>query len=157
MNQATFLLEYLKEHYTQARQHETLRTNSTTLLTAAAGVVIGIAFKDGKVQPQMWWAGIVLILIGLACRRIQEAHFNGNRFHTQCAGLTRLELVGIIPNWVGQTPDQIRNAAMTTCGIEGSVGRTIQAQFRLVPMGIIGLGTIITLGALVLYVIRCCP
>jgi hypothetical protein len=45
MDQTALLLEYLKEQYTQARQHETRETNATTFLTALAGALLAWGSK----------------------------------------------------------------------------------------------------------------
>ncbi|MBB3695853.1 hypothetical protein [Sphingomonas sp. BK580] len=47
MDASQLLLEYLKEQYAQARQHETRQAAATTFLTAAGGAVLGVAVKDG--------------------------------------------------------------------------------------------------------------
>jgi hypothetical protein len=92
MDQTTLLLEYLKEQYAQARQHETRQTNATTFLTAAAGVVLGLALKDGAIHSTSWFAGVIMMLIGVANWLINKAHFEGNRYHTAVAGRTRRNL-----------------------------------------------------------------
>lgn len=86
MDFTTLLVEYLKEQYTQARQHETRQTTSTAFLTAASGVLLGLSLKDGAIKPDGWWIGALIILVGLANWWINEAHQIGNRFHTKLAG-----------------------------------------------------------------------
>jgi hypothetical protein len=92
MEKTALLLEYLKEQYTQARQHETRQTNATTFLTAAAGAILGFVFKDGVVNAKSLWMGIVILGVGVANYQINSVHFKGNRFHTDLAGETRKEL-----------------------------------------------------------------
>jgi len=108
VEKTALLLEYLKEQYAQARQHETRQTNATTFLTAAAGVILGLMFKDGIPRPDTWWIGLVVFLIGLANLWINNAHFEGNRFHTSVAGATRRALETAITGWAIDGSDNLR-------------------------------------------------
>ena len=143
MEKTQLQLEYLKEQYTQARQHETLRTNVTTFLTAAAGVTLGLIFKGGELSSALWWAGIIVALIGAANYWINRAHFRGNRFHTAMAGETRRAIEKSTQGWTDDTPTQIRSKVLKDHGFEGpkiSIGGTIQSAIQLVPIGLMILG-----------------
>ena len=122
MEKTALLLEYLKEQYAQARQHETRQTNATTFLTAAAGVILGLMFKDGIPRPDTWWIGLVVFLIGLANLWINNAHFEGNRFHTSVAGATRRALETAITGWAidgSDKPTTIRSKILEEHGLRG--------------------------------------
>jgi hypothetical protein len=135
MEKTQLQLEYLKEQYAQARQHETLRTNVTTFLTAAVGVLLGFIFKEGKLNPDLWWAGVVVALIGVANFLINRAHYKGNRLHTAIAGKTRHALEKAIQGWADDTPTQLRKEALEEHGLKGpgiSVGGIVQRAIQIV-------------------------
>jgi hypothetical protein len=146
MEKTQLLLEYLKEQYSQARQHETLRTNVTTFLTAAAGVVLGILFKEGKPVPELWWGGLIVASLGAANLIINKAHFLGNRFHTSMAGKTRRAIEATIQDWSNDKPSLIRAETLRDYGLKGedvSLGKSIQSAIQIVPFGVMLLGFII--------------
>jgi len=147
MDKTTLLLEYLKEQYAQARQHETRQTNATTFLTAAAAVVLGFVFKDGALRPEVWWVGIIVALIGVANLWINEAHFKGNRLHTAIAGKTRRALEAAINGWrEDDRPTQLRRAALADHGLKGpnvSVGKIVHSALRIVPIGVTCTGVVV--------------
>ena len=152
MEKTELLLEYLKEQYAQARQHETRQTNATTFLTAAAAVVLGFVVKDGELRPEVWWLGIIVALIGAANLWINEAHFEGNRLHTAIAGETRRALENAIGDWTefgpahapeSDRPTHLRKKALADKGLRGpnvSVGGKVHAALRIVPIGVILIG-----------------
>jgi hypothetical protein len=152
MEKTQLQLEYLKEQYAQARQHETLRTNATAFLTAAAGVFFGLIVKDGKLTPQFWWAGLIVALIGVANLWINKAHFRGNRLHTAIAGKTRRAIEDGIEGWTTKDkPTQLRSEALEEHGLKGSdisVGGIVHAAVQLIPIGVVllGLGLAAVLG-----------
>jgi hypothetical protein len=148
MDQADLLMEYLKEQYTQARQHETLRTNATTFLTAAAGITIGFLFKEGQFQPDLWWIGGLIALIGVANFLINRAHFFGNRFHTSLAGKTRHALEERLGPWTGNAPTDLRQVVLEQYDMAGpgkSVGGRVNKAIMCVPIGVICVGLLIVL------------
>jgi hypothetical protein len=149
MEKTQLQLEYLKEQYAQARQHETLRTNVTTFLTAAVGVLLGLVFKEGRLNPDLWWAGVAVALIGVANFLINRAHYKGNRLHTAIAGKTRLAIEKAIQGWADDTPTQLRKEALEEHGLKGpgiSVGGIVQRAIQIVPIGVMLLGIILAVG-----------
>lgn len=154
MEKTALLLEYLKEQYAQARQHETRQTNATTFLTAAAGVILGLMFKDGIPRPDTWWIGLVVFLIGLANLWINNAHFEGNRFHTSVAGATRRALETAITGWAidgSDKPTTIRSKILEEHGLRGpdiSIGYKVHRALRFVPIGIMAVGIVVVVAAL---------
>ena len=151
MDQTEFLLEYLKEQYTQARQHETRETNATTFLTALAGALLGLAFKEGAIRPESWWIGALLVLIGLTNWWINRVHFKGNRFHTAVAGETRRSLEKAISEWTVLKPTDIRKKILIDHelrGPESSIGQNVHEALSWVPRGVIALGILVILAAL---------
>jgi hypothetical protein len=146
MDQTQLLLEYLKEQYTQARQHETRQTNATTFLTAAAGVLLGIAFKEGALRSETWWVGLLIFLVGLANLVINEAHYAGNRFHTAVAGRTRRALEEAITTWTVDRPSEIRREILEKHGLKGpdvAIGQKVYSALRFVPIGVMVVGVVI--------------
>jgi hypothetical protein len=142
MEKTQLQLEYLKEQYTQARQHETLRTNVTTFLTAAAAVILGLIFKEGSSQ-QLWWGGLLVAAIGAANWWINRAHFLGNRFHTTLAGKARRAIEEDIKGWSNDRPSDLRREVVKEYHLDGpgvSLGGKIQEAIQLVPAGIVFLG-----------------
>jgi hypothetical protein len=146
MEKTQLQLEYLKEQYAQARQHETLRTNVTTFLTATAGVFFGLMFKNGNLISDFWWGGLIVALIGAANFWINRAHFEGNRLHTAIAGKTRRAIEKAIPGWTNDEPTLLRKEALKEKGYDGpnvSVGGLIQSTIQMIPIGIMLLGIIV--------------
>jgi hypothetical protein len=152
MDQTAFLLEYLKEQYTQARQYETRETNATTFLTALAGALLGLGFKEGAIRPGSWEIGALLILIGLANLWINRAHFRGNHYHTAVAGETRRSLEKAIPEWTaGSKPTEIRNRILADHKVrapESGFREDVHEALSWVPRGVIALGVLVVLMAL---------
>jgi len=145
MDKPDLLLEYLKEQYTQARQHETLRASTTTFLTAASGVILGFGFKDGEFHPGLW-IGILVALIGAANFLINEAHFKGNRLHTSIAGNTRHAIENLIDGWANDKPTELRRDALEKHGLRGrdiSVGQIVHDKIQWIPKGIIIVGILL--------------
>jgi hypothetical protein len=113
MDKANLLLEYLKEQYAQARQHETRQTASVTFLTAAAGVVAAFGFKDGAPRESAGVVGLIVAVIGLLGMVVSYVHYVGNRFHTRLSGRVRRaledELAKGAPWDKDQKPSELRN------------------------------------------------
>jgi hypothetical protein len=151
MDQTALLLEYLKEQYAQARQHETRETNATTFLTALAGALLGLGFNEGAFRSGNGWIGALLILIGGANWWINRAHFKGNRYHTAVAGETRRSLEKAIPEWTVSKPTDIRKKILADHGLKGpesSIGQNVHEALSWVPRGVIALGVLVILIAL---------
>jgi len=143
MDQTNLLLEYLKEHYTQARQHENRQTSATAFLTSAVGLLLGVALKDGLDREDSW-IGILVALTGLANWLINEAHFEGNRFHTSVASATRKALEKAIPEWTAKKPTEIRKHVLAERKLT-SVGKMVHEALRFVPIGVIALGVVVAI------------
>ncbi len=147
MDASELLIEYLKEQYTQSRQHETRQTAATTFLTAAAGAVLGLALKDGHLLKAQWWIGLVVAGIGLANIGILGAHQIGNRFHTRLAGKVRRRLEGMCDWQGGQTATDLRIEALQEMGLDGpdvTIGGMVHARLRLIPMLMVALGLLVS-------------
>lgn len=145
MDASELMLEYLKEQYTQARQHETRQTATTTFLTAASAAILGIALKEGVLLKENWWVGGVVAVIGIANYMINKAHFIGNRFHTCLAGKVRRALEEMCVDWNGAaTTSQLRREALIETGFTGpevSIGGIVSKRLNAIPVlvGILGL------------------
>ena len=148
MDQTSLLLEYLKEQYTQARQHENREANTTTFFTALAGALLGLAFKGGTILPESWWIGAVLILIGLVNLWVNSVHFKGNRYHTALAGETRRAIENAIGDWTSPKPTDMRKKILADHGFRGpesSIGKSVHEALSWVPRGVIAMGILVIL------------
>lgn len=148
MDQTALLLEYLKEQYTQARQYETRETNATTFLTALAGALLGLGFKDGAIRPESWWIGALLILIGSANCWINCVHFKGTLYHNALAGETRKSLEGAVRTWTVSKPTEMRKKILAdhkVGGPESSIREKVHEALSWVPRGVIALGVLVVL------------
>jgi hypothetical protein len=138
----------LKEQYTQARQYETREANATTFLTALAGALLGLAFKDGAIRPESWWIGALIIVIGLANLWINGVHFKGTLYHNALAGETRRSLEGAVPEWTVPRPTEMRKKTLASHkvgGPESSIREKVHKALSLVPLGVIILGVLVVL------------
>jgi len=146
MESPELLLEYLKEQYAQARQHETRQTNTTAFISAGAGALIGFAGKDGVLIQTAWWVGAALIYLGIVNFWINQAHQIGNRFHTKLAGLTRHALEDASTGWTVSKPTELRAKTLTEMGLRGpriSIGTIVYTRLCFVPLALIGIGIFI--------------
>jgi hypothetical protein len=151
MEQQHLLIEYLKEQYSQARQHETRQTTATSFLTGVAAVVLGFMLQDGAIKPSDLWVGILILLIGFANYWINRAHFLGNRFHTKLAGKTRRAIETSVADWIGKTPSQLREETLNEWNFAGpdrSVGKTVYNAMQLVPIGVVLIGIAVSILAI---------
>jgi hypothetical protein len=147
MDQTALLLEYLKEQYTQARQYETREANATTFLTALAGALLGLAFKEGAIRPESCWIGALIILIGLANWWINKAHIKGTLYHNALAGETRKSLENAT-EWTVSKPSEMRKKILAdhkVGGPESSIRENVHAALSWVPWGVITLGLLVVL------------
>jgi hypothetical protein len=148
MEHQALLMEYLKEQYQQARQHETRQTNATVFLTAAAGAVFGYMAKNGIIEDGSIWFGLILIFLGGANCWINKAHFNGNRFHVKLAGKVRREIERSIESWPKsiKKTSTLRQEALSDMGLLGpdvSIGENVYRALQVVPIGVFILGSVI--------------
>lgn len=152
MEASHLLLEYLKEQYTQARQHETRQTAATTFLTAAAAAVLGLAIDGGTLVYQNWWAGVVVSLIGAANLALLRAHQLGNRYHTTLAGKVRREIENNFIEWrEAKSPTALRKEALDKHDLRGpdvSIGACVYGRLKLIPILVRCLGAAVAIGAL---------
>jgi hypothetical protein len=117
-------------------------------LTAASGVVLGIAFKDGTLGVNTLWTGILVTLIGIANLRINQAHFIGNRFHTALAGNVRRALEDAILPWTVKKPSDLRLEILEKQGLDKtnvSIARIVQERINIVPVDVTALGILLVL------------
>jgi hypothetical protein len=115
-------------------------------------------FKDGLPRPETWWMGLIVFLIGVANLLICKAHFIGNRYRNDLAGMTRHALEDAINDWKApysftasgknlqidnDRPTSIRREALkknNLLGSDKSVGQQIYRALTLVPFGMMVLG-----------------
>jgi hypothetical protein len=145
------LVEYLREQYTQARQHETRQTTATSFLTSAAAVLLGFALKDGELKFSDWWIGLIIILIGFASWWVNHAHFKGNRFHVKLAGKTRHAIEDSIKKWPVNKPTELRQSALDELNLSGpdvSIGKVVYNAVQLIPIGVMAVGLAIIIFAI---------
>jgi hypothetical protein len=143
MEASELLLEYLKEQYTQARQHENRQTAASTFLTAASAAILGLAMGQGVLQQENWWAGLAVALLGAANLAINKAHFMGNRFHTTLAGTTRRTLESLCEWNQAKTPSELRQEALEKMNLSGpdiSIGKIVSNRLNIIPMVMIAIG-----------------
>jgi peptidoglycan/LPS O-acetylase OafA/YrhL len=148
MEASSLLLEYLKEQYTQARQHETRQTAATTFLTAAAGAILGLAIKDGHLLKTQWWLGAVVACLGLANYGILAAHQLGNRFHTRLAGKVRRRLEDMCDWGGGKNATELRIEALREMELNGpdvTIGGQVYNRLRLIPILVVCVGVIVAI------------
>lgn len=139
MESEQVLLEYLKEQYSQARQHETRQSAATSFLAGSAALVLGFGVKDGVLRSNDWWIGILIVLIGAASWWINRAHNIGNRFHTKLAGKTRRELEACVKTWAVKKPTELRKEALEDSGLNGpdiAIGKIVYRALQWIPIGV---------------------
>ena len=148
VDQSQILLEYLKEQYTQSRQHESRQSTATAFLLAAAGTLIGFAIKDEFLKPGTWWLGLVIFLLGAANAWINHAHFRGNRFHVKLAGKVRKALEDTCTEWTVQRPTALRQMALQELGLNGpdvSIGKFVYRALQIIPVFIMAAGLLLVI------------
>lgn len=153
MEKSQLLLEYLKEQYTQARQHETRQTAATTFLTTASGAILGLSMSGGKIMHDQWWLGLVVAGLGFANLLILSAHHIGNRFHTSLAGKVRRRLEEICDGDSGLTTADLRQQALEDMKLSGpdvSIGAIVYKRLRLIPWLIVVAGLLVAILAICL-------
>lgn len=87
------LLDYMNEHYEQARQHENLRSQAAGLFLVAIAALVGFGdrheFKTTDIS--IFFAIIVIAHYGY---RLVRSHYIMNRFHVKVAQNIRKECAG---------------------------------------------------------------
>lgn len=81
----SILLDKYKEHRTQARQHETLRSTLVTVTGAAAGAVLGFAGATGADKTFKLAATVFLVMMGTFAALMAYKHYERFRYHTALA------------------------------------------------------------------------
>ncbi len=81
---AAVLLDKYKEHRTQARQHETLRSSLVTFTGAAAGAVLGFSGSAVDLAFKMA-AAVFLVMMGAFAAVMAYKHYERFRYHTTLA------------------------------------------------------------------------
>jgi hypothetical protein len=147
MEPIDFLIEYLKDQYVHARHHETLQSNTTAFLTAAAGVILGLGFKDGVLKPEGGWLGFVIMFIGAANLWINSAHQLGNRYRTALAGYPPRGR-GFRRKWPEgmKNASCLRNKALKDFKLKKSgafIGKKTYRRLQLVPAGVMAIGVLL--------------
>ena len=82
---SSILLDKYKEHRTQARQHETLRSSLVAFTGAAAGAVLGLAGAGGADKTFKLAAAAFLVLMGTFAALMAYKHYERFRYHTTLA------------------------------------------------------------------------
>jgi Tryptophan-associated transmembrane protein (Trp_oprn_chp) len=89
MGQEEVLIEYMNEHYAHARDHEALRAQITSILCAAAFVLIGLAIS--KDAPAGWVRAVVgIVVIALGGMNIWINWLHNNRFDAHVAAADKI-------------------------------------------------------------------
>jgi hypothetical protein len=65
MTKDEVLIQYMNEHYAHARDHEALRGQITSILCAAAFVLIGLVLEKEVPGRVLVAVGIVTIILGI--------------------------------------------------------------------------------------------
>jgi hypothetical protein len=125
----SFLQAMYKEQCDQARQHETMRQQATTIAMTAATVVVSFATASGgalafirgtgglpNVSPLLFalYSLLGLFVIGISRhgRKLSLKHYERNRMHTARAGAYRERLEELFPGYTYGGP--LREKAMST-------------------------------------------
>jgi hypothetical protein len=100
-----------KEQCDQARQHEVMRQQSTTITVTLAGAIIAAATATGphvlsglqSIHHQVFFVGfaslgIFIMGLGFFGERICLKHYERNRYHTTLAGYYRYRLEQMAPD-----------------------------------------------------------
>jgi hypothetical protein len=82
---ASVLLDKYKEHRTQARQHETLRSTLVTITGAASGAVLSLSGAQGADPHFKLAAAVFLVMIGVFAAIMAYKHYERFRYHTTLA------------------------------------------------------------------------
>jgi hypothetical protein len=115
-----------KERCDQARQHETMRQQATTIAMTIAGAVVSLAGASGgalafmrgtgdlpNVYPGLFAVysllGLFVIGIGHQGRKLSLKHYERNRVHTARAGANRKRLEELFPGC--RVGDELRKRA----------------------------------------------
>ncbi len=110
--------------------------------------------KDGALQTDRWWLGVVIFSLGLANAWINDAHYRGNRFHVKLAGKTRRALEKSCAVWTVPTPTELRIEALDESKLNGpdvSIGEIVHQRMQVVPAFIMAIGLLIALHGLLEY------
>jgi hypothetical protein len=85
------LWRYYEEHASQARQHENLRATVTSILSATAAAVVGLASIRGINKADLP-AGFIVVLLALLGIALNIKHYERNRLHTTILEAVRNEI-----------------------------------------------------------------
>lgn len=88
------LWRFYEEHAAQARQHEDLRGTVTSILTAIAAAVVGLAGLGGLDKSDIL-AGLVVVILSGVGVALSIKHYERNRFHSAVLGEIRQEIDSI--------------------------------------------------------------
>ena len=75
-----YLIRFYEEHATQARQHETLRSNMSNLMMVISGAIIAV-ISAAKFDLYTLPLSMFLIFFGYYGRNFSRKHYGKNRFH----------------------------------------------------------------------------
>jgi hypothetical protein len=151
MDQTTLLLEFLKYQWEERRHHQTSEVSATAFLTAAAGVVLGFAFKENQPIFASISSGVIVVLVGYANWRINRAYFIANRFRNAMGWSTRQVLEKAIKDWSVETATEIRKLVkdkQEPKGLDISIGEEIHTALMYIPIATMFIGLLVTLSPL---------
>lgn len=100
------LQRYYDEHLGQAQQHEVLRAQATSILSAISAGVVGIAGLGGLSRSDVP-AGVLVVLVAGLGVVISLKHYERYKFHARILDRVRREIEGASSARKPATPDDI--------------------------------------------------
>jgi hypothetical protein len=81
-----------EEHYAHARDHEHLRAEVTTILVAAAFVLIGLAVDKSACGARLYYVALLSVLIGVLNLCVAAVHESRFKRHVKAAREARSQI-----------------------------------------------------------------
>lgn len=104
-----YLWKYYDEHAQQARQHETLRANATSIIGAIMAALVALASVGGFSRSDAA-TGLLVVLLGVLGTLISLKHYERNRLHTAIMNAARreIELAALQEDSYPRLPSDVR-------------------------------------------------